>query len=301
MTVSPETTRIGFVGLGVMGQAMSRNILKAGFALTVHNRTRSKADTLVAEGARFAASPAEVARDSDIVFTCVPDTPDVALVLFGPKGIVEGARSGTVVIDCSTISAVATAEFAARLKKNGIDMIDSPVSGGPQGAIAGTLSCMIGGDTPAVERIRPVMEAIGKTFVHVGPSGSGQVVKSCNQLVICATMMGMSEAVALAMKKGIDPAVMREALIGGAANSYVMQAHCKRLIERTLEPGFRATLMLKDINHAAAVGRDAGAFMPTADLSRQMLQALCQTGRDGLDSAAVGLVFQELSGLKSEP
>lgn len=298
MTISSDTTRVGFVGLGIMGEAMSRNILKAGFKLTVHNRTPAKADKLVAEGALYAASPAETARACDVVFTCVPDTPDVERVLFGPDGIVEGADQGTVVIECSTISSVATAAFAERLKAKGIDMVDSPVSGGPPGAIAGSLSCMMGGEAAVIERVRPVMEAIGKTFVHVGPSGSGQVVKSCNQLVICATMMGMSEAVALAMKMGVDPAKMREALVGGAANSYVMQAHCKRLIERTLGPGFRATLMLKDINHAVDTGRKSGAYMPTTDLARQMLLALCETGRDGFDSAAVGLVFQELSGLK---
>lgn len=298
MTVSPGSTPIGFIGLGVMGKAMARNILEAGFALSVHNRSQGKVEELVAEGAKNGNSPAGVAASSEIVFTCLPDTPDVEHILFGPDGIVEGAKPGTVVIDCSTISAVSTVEFAGKLKDQGIDMVDSPVSGGPKGAIDGTLSCMLGGDAAVIDRVRPVMEAIGKTFVHIGGAGAGQVVKSCNQLVICATMLGMSEATALAMKMDVDPAKMRDALVGGAANSFVMQNHCKRLHDGNLDPGFRAALMLKDMKLAMTVGKDAGVFMPTTGLATQMLTALCESGRDGMDSAAVGLVFQELSGLK---
>lgn len=296
MTVSPDNTPIGFIGLGIMGKSMARNIMKAGFGLTVHNRSPQKAEELAKEGAAVAKSPAEVAAASEVVFTCVPDTPDVETALFGRDGVVEGAREDTVVIDCSTISATATVDFAARLKERGIHMIDSPVSGGPQGAVNGTLSCMIGGEAEVVSRCMPAFEAIGKTFTHIGPSGAGQLTKSCNQLVICATMLGMSEAVALCKKQGIDPEKMRNALSGGAAASFVMNNHCKRLIERTLDPGFRATLMLKDIRLAMTVGRDAGVFMPTTTLATQMLTALCETGRAGMDSAAVGLVFQELSG-----
>lgn len=298
MAVSSTNTPIGFIGLGIMGKAMARNLLKAGFKLTVHNRSRGKVEELVKEGAADGGSPAGVAKASDIIFTCVPDTPDVERVLFGPDGVVDGARKGSVVIDCSTISATATQAFAARLKEHGIDMIDSPMSGGPKGAVDGVLSLMIGGEASVLERCMPVFQAVGKTFVHVGPSGAGQLTKSCNQLVICATMMGMSEAVALCRKMGIDPNKMREALLGGAAQSFVMQNHCKRLIDETLEPGFRATLMLKDMKLAQTVGRDAGVFMPATGMATQLLTALCETGRDGLDSAAVGLVVQELSGVK---
>ncbi len=298
MAASPENTTVGFIGLGIMGKAMARNILKAGFKLNVFNRTPEKAAELVDEGAVLEKSPAAVAAASEIVFICVPDTPDVEKVLFGPDGIVEGAKPGLAVIDCSTISATATIDFAARLKEHGIDMIDSPVSGGPQGAINGTLSCMIGGDEAVLERCMPAFEAIGKTFVHIGPTGAGQITKSCNQLVICATMMGMSEAVALCKKQGIDPEKMRQALIGGAARSFVMENHCKRLVDETLNPGFRAALMLKDMKLAMTVGRDAGVFMPSTTLATQMLTALCETERAGLDSAAVGLVFQELSGVR---
>lgn len=298
MTVSPSTTPVGFVGLGIMGKSMAHNILKAGFGLTVYNRTAAKAEELAGEGATVAASPAEVARAADIVVVCVSDTPDVEAVLFGDGGIVEGAHDGLVVIDCSTIAATATREFAARLGAHGVEMVDSPVSGGAKGAVDGTLSCMIGGDAATVERCMPVFEAMGKTFVHIGPVGAGQAAKACNQLIICATMMGVSEAIALCKKNGVDPMKVRDALLGGAARSFVLEKHGERIIAEALEPGFRARLMLKDIKLALTVGRDSGVFMPTTALATQMLTALCETGRADMDSAAIGLLFQELSGAR---
>lgn len=295
--MNPSSLSVGFIGLGVMGKLMAHNLLKAGFPLTVHNRTAGKAGDLVSAGAKEAASPSEVARASDVIFTCLPDTPDVESVLFGPDGVAGGARAGSVVIDCSTISATATTSFAQRLKAQDIDLIDSPVSGGPKGAEAGTLSCMLGGDAGVIERCMPAFKAIGKTFVHVGPVGAGQIVKACNQLVICATLMGVSEAVALCKKAGLDPAKMREALAGGAANSFVLQNHAVRLLAGNLQPGFRSALMLKDMKLASSLGRDVGAFLPITALSTQFLGVLNETERGGLDCAAVGLVFQELSGL----
>jgi len=291
--------RIGFIGLGVMGKAMAHNILKAGFELTVHNRSRPKVDELVAAGARAGGSAAGVAREADVVFLCLPDTPDVEAVLFGEDGVVEGAGPGTVVVDCSTISATAAAAFAKRLEERRIHLVDSPVSGGPQGAVAGTLACMIGGEADAVERAMPAMKAIGQKFVHLGPPGSGQLVKACNQLVVSVTMMGVSEAVALCKKLGIDPQKMREALLGGAARSFVLENHGKRLLDETLAPGFRSELMLKDLRLATEAGRDAGTFMPATALVANMLAALCAGGRGEMDSAALGLLFQELSGLRT--
>lgn len=296
MTSSDAETSVGFIGLGVMGKAMARNLLAAKFPLTVHNRSRGKVEELMAEGAADGSSPAGVARAAKVVFLCLPDTPDVERILFGEDGVIESAAEGSVVIDCSTISATATQEFAARLAERGIAMIDSPVSGGPKGAQDGTLSCMLGGDSEVIARVMPMLEAIGGKFVHVGPSGAGQLAKSCNQLVIATTLMGVSEAVALCLRMGIDPDAMRDALLGGSANSFVLQNHAKRLIDRKLEPGFRAELMLKDMKLALDTGRDAGAFVPATALATQMLTALCQTGRSGLDSAALGLLFQELSG-----
>lgn len=289
--------RAGFVGLGVMGKAMARNILKAGHPLAVHNRSRAKVQDLVAEGAADGGTPAGVARAADVVLLCLPDTPDVEHVLFGADGVADGAAPGTVVVDCSTISAPATIGFAERLAERDVRLVDCPVSGGPKGAVDGTLSCMLGGDAEAIERAQPVLDAIGRTFVHLGPTGAGQMVKACNQVVICATLMGISEAIALCRKGGVDPEKMREALLGGTANSFVLQNHGRRLIERTLDPGFRAELMLKDIKLASTAGHDLGVFMPTAALAAQMFAALCATGRNGRDNAALGLLFQELSGL----
>jgi 2-hydroxy-3-oxopropionate reductase len=206
---TPSPLRIGFIGLGVMGKSMARNLLKAGFPLTVHNRSRDKAAELVKEGARAAASPAETAVASDVVLLSLPDTPDVEAVLFGSGGVTETARAGLTVIDTSTISGTATAAFAARLATQAVALIDCPVSGGPKGAVDATLSCMLGGDEAAIARCMPVLQAIGKTFVHAGPSGAGQVVKACNQLVLVATLLGVSEAIALCRKAGVDPAKMR--------------------------------------------------------------------------------------------
>jgi len=289
---------VGFIGLGVMGAAMARNLVKAGFRVTVHNRSRGKVEELVRDGAHDGGSPAGVARAAEVVLLCVPDTPDVERVLFGDDGLVHGLRDDAVVIDCSTVSATATVEFAARLRERGVHMLDSPVSGGPKGAQDGTLSCMIGGETAIVERCMPVFQAIGKTFTHVGASGAGQACKSCNQMAIVGTLMAISEAFALAKKMGIDPHKVREALLGGSAQSFVLQNQGKRLLDGTLAPGFRAELMLKDIKLALSAGRDTGTFMPVTALGAQMFAALCNSERGGLDNAALGLLFQELSGIR---
>lgn len=288
---------VGFVGLGVMGAAMASNLIKAGFRVTVHNRSRGKVEQLVRDGAHDGGSPAGVARAADVVLLCVPDTPDVERVLFGDEGLIHGLKRDAVVIDCSTVSATATVEFAARLRERGVHMLDSPVSGGPKGAQDGTLSCMIGGEAAIVERCMPVFQAIGKTFTHVGASGAGQACKSCNQMAIVGTLMAISEAFALAQKMGIDPYKVREALLGGSAQSFVLQNQGKRLLDGTLAPGFRAELMLKDIKLALSAGRDTGTFMPVTALGAQMFAALCNSERGGLDNAALGLLFQELSGI----
>jgi 2-hydroxy-3-oxopropionate reductase len=297
MTVTTNTP-VGFIGLGIMGAAMAKNLLKAGFKVSVHNRSRGKVDQLVAAGATDGGSPAGVARASEVVLLCVPDTPDVEKVLFGDDGVINGLRRDTVVIDCSTISATATVDFAKRVSDTGAHMIDSPISGGPKGAIDGTLSCMIGGDAEIVERCMPVFKAIGKTFTHIGAAGAGQLCKSCNQLVNTATMMGVAEAFALAKKMNIDPYKVRDALLGGTAKSFVLENHGKRLLDGTLAPGFRSNLMLKDIKLALGAGVACGSYMPVTALGAQMLAALCATGRAELDNASMGLLFEDLSGIK---
>ena len=289
---------IGVIGVGVIGGAMARNLLKAGFKVTVHNRSRAKVQELVDLGAKDGGSPAGVGRASDVVLLCLPDTPDVENVLFGKEGIASAIRRDAVVIDCSTISATATVEYSRRLKEIGVHMLDSPVSGGPKGAQDGTLSCMIGGEATIIERCMPVLQAIGKTFTHVGASGSGQACKSCSALVLTGTLMAISEAFALAKKLGIDPYKVRDALQGGSAQSFVLANHGKRLLDGALQPGFRAGLLLKDIKLAESTGQDTRTFMPVTSLGLQLLTGLCNGGRDSLDSAALGLVFEEMSGIR---
>ena len=297
-TVSPPA-RVAFLGLGVMGAAMAANIAKAGFALSVHNRSRGKAEALEAAGANWAVTPAEAARGAAVVGLCLPDTPDVEAVLFGPGGVAEGVAPGTVVIDFSTIAAAPAAGFARRLlEERGAHLLDSPVSGGPAGARDGTLTCMIGGDAGAFERARPYFEAVGRTFTHLGPPGAGQVCKSANQLMVAATMLAVSEALALGRKAGLDPVAMRQALLGGSARSFVMENHAKRIIEGTLQPGFRAELMRKDTRLSLAAMRDHGVFAPSTALAAQMMEALVNSGRGGMDSASLGLLVAELSGLE---
>jgi 2-hydroxy-3-oxopropionate reductase len=298
MTEVSKSTAIGFIGLGVMGKSMARNLIKAGFQVVVHNRSRPAVDELVGEGGKAASSPADLAARAEIICLCVPDTPDVEAVLFGEKGVATAVKAGSVVIDFSTISAKATAGFAARLKQAGVDMLDSPVSGGPGGARDATLSCMIGGEAETLARCMPVFTAVGKTFTHIGASGAGQLCKSCNQLVMASTAMAVCEALTLAKKAGIDPYKVREALLGGSAQSFVMQNHAKRFLDGTLAPGFRAALLLKDLRLAAGATNDTRSFAPVVTLAEQLFTALCNTGRDGMDSAAIGLLFEEMSGIK---
>jgi 2-hydroxy-3-oxopropionate reductase len=298
MTEVSNLTAVGFIGLGVMGKSMARNLIKAGFQVAVHNRSRAAVDELVGEGGIATSSPADLAARAEIICLCVPDTPDVEAVLFGDKGVASAARGGSVVIDFSTIAAKATADFAARLKQAGVDMLDSPVSGGPGGARDATLSCMIGGEAETLARCMPVFKAVGRTFTHIGASGAGQLCKSCNQLVMASTAMAACEALTLAKKAGIDPYKVREALLGGSAQSFVMQNHAKRFLDGTLAPGFRAALLLKDLRLAAGATTDTRSFAPVVALAEQLFTALCNTGRDGMDSAAIGLLFEEMSGIK---
>ena len=301
MSTSKNPVAVGFIGLGVMGKPMASNILKAGYALAVHDIDAAKVRALTAAGARDGGSAAGVAASSDIVVISAPDTGDVEAILFGPQGIATAAKRGTVVVDCSSISATATQDFAARLAAKGIEMVDAPVSGGAKGAEEGTLSMMIGGDAGVVERVRPILECMGKTLKHIGPVGAGQVAKTCNQLVIAGTMMACAEMVALCRKMGVDPASVREALLGGGARSFVLENHAQRMIEGKFAPGFRARLMLKDMKLAAGVGASVGGFMPLTALVAQMMQALCNSGRADLDHSSLGALVQDLWNVGTPP
>ncbi|MGG5888353.1 NAD(P)-dependent oxidoreductase [Falsiroseomonas sp. HC035] len=298
--ISPPAP-VAFIGLGVMGAAMAANLARAGYALAIHNRSRGKAEALEAAGARWAATPAEAARGARFVALCLPDTPDVEAVLFGPDGVAQGAAPGTVVVDFSTISASAAAGFAARLaRETGAVLLDSPVSGGPKGALDGTLTCMVGGDADAFARAEPCFRAMGKTLTHLGPAGSGQVCKSANQLIVATTMLAVAEALALGAKAGLDGEAMRRALRGGSAASFVMENHATRMLAGNFAPGFRAELMRKDLRLSATAMRDNAVFAPATALAAQMLEALVQSGRGGLDSSAVGALVAELSGVRRD-
>jgi len=292
---------VAFIGLGVMGAAMAANLARAGFGLAVSNRSRGKAAALEAAGAQWRDSPAEAARGAACVALCLPDTPDVEAVLFGPGGVAETVERGAVVVDFSTIAAAPAAAFAARLaRERGAFLLDSPVSGGPAGARDATLTCMVGGDAEAFVAAGPVLRAVGSRLTHLGPPGAGQVCKSANQLLVCATLQAVSEALALGRKAGLDAEAMRQALLGGSARSFVLENHAKRIIEGTTGPGFRAELRRKDMRLALSAPRDQAVFAPATAVAAQMLEALVNSGRGGLDSSALGGLVAELSGLASE-
>lgn len=298
MTPILPPARIAFIGLGVMGAAMAANIMKAGFALTVATRSRAKAEPLLAAGAEWAPTAQDAADGAACVCLCVPDTPDVEAVLFGDEGVIHGAAPGTVVIDFSTIAAAASAGFAARMAERGVVLLDSPVSGGPQGAIDGTLTCMVGGADAGFSAARAVFDAVGKTITLLGPAGSGQICKSANQLMIVAAMQAAAEALAMGRKAGLDPMLMRQALLGGSARSFVLENHAKRMLDRSFRPGFRAELMRKDMRLALGAVRDNGVFAPATALAAQMMEAVVNAGHGGQDCAVIGALVAELSGLK---
>ena len=279
--------RIGFVGLGIMGRPMARNLLAAGFDLTVHSRSRGPVDELADAGASRATTPADVAAASDVTITMLPDTPDVELVIAGPDGVATGATPGSLVIDMSTIDPEPTRRLAATLADRGVAMLDAPVSGGERGAIDAALSIMVGGDAAALARARPVFEALGKTIVHVGPSGAGQVCKACNQLVVAATIEAVAEALALAERSGVDAARVREALLGGFAGSKILEVHGQRMLDRAFDPGFRARLHAKDARIVLDAARDVGASVPSFAAVAAQLDRLVADGGGELDHAGL--------------
>ena len=289
---------LAFIGLGVMGGAMAANLQRAGFVLSLHSRTRQKARALEQAGADWAGSPAEAARRAACICTCLPDTADVEAVLFGTGGVAEGIREGALVIDFSTIAATSAAAFARRLlEERGAFLLDSPVSGGPAGAREGTLTCMVGGAGAAFAAAEPVLRAVGRTITHLGPSGSGQVCKSANQLIVSTTILAVAEALALGRKAGLDPEVMRHALLGGSARSFVLENHGKRINEGMSVAGFRAELMRKDTRLSQAAVQDHGVFAPATALVAQMMEALVNSGRGMQDVSTLGALVAQLSGL----
>lgn len=239
--------QVGFIGLGIMGQGMARNLLKAGFGLAVWNRTASRADALVSEGATGSGSPADLAAQCDIIIICVSDTPDVEAVLFDEAGVFHGLRFGSLVIDCSTISPIKTQQFAEALAEKGVHMLDAPVSGGSEGAALGTLSIMVGGEAEQVDRAMPYLEAMGKSITHVGGNGAGQMVKLVNQILVANSMLALGEAFLFAQAGGLDLAKTLKAVEGGAAGSWTLSNRGPQVIARDWRPGFMIDLQQKDI------------------------------------------------------
>jgi 2-hydroxy-3-oxopropionate reductase len=288
--------RIGFIGLGIMGKPMAGHLLKGGHAVTVWNRTASKAADLVKAGARQGASPKDVAAQSDITIVMVADTPDVRQVVLGENGVLEGARRGSVVVDMSTIAPVATREIAGALAARGVEMLDAPVSGGEKGAVEATLSIMVGGKPEVFERVLPVFQQMGKNIVHIGGNGAGQVTKACNQLVLSLTILGVAEAINLARKAGVDPAKVRSALLGGFAQSRVLELHGQRMLDENYAPGFRTRLYHKDMGIVTETGRALGMPLLGGALAAQLYQIAMNEGLGEMDYSVLAKVVGEFGG-----
>jgi 3-hydroxyisobutyrate dehydrogenase len=289
--------RIAFLGLGTMGAAMAANLLRAGFEVVVWNRSSGRAPELDELGATRAATPAEAASASDVVVICVSDTPDVEAVLFAADGVAAGARPGTLVIDCSTISPGATRDFAARLAEGGVALVDAPVSGGSEGAQKATLTIFVGGEPADADRARPVLAALGKTITHVGPIGSGQAVKAVNQVILAGTYLGVAEGIVLAMKSGLDVGQVVEALGGGAAQSWVLANRSGRMIANDYPLGFKVALHRKDLGIALGLAGETGAYLPVASLAADLEAALIDDGHADDDMSALARSIRARSGL----
>jgi 2-hydroxy-3-oxopropionate reductase len=290
--------KIGYIGLGIMGGAIARNLLRAGHSLVVHNRSQQVVDELVALGAVRAGTPREVAAQVDFVFTNLPDSPDVEKVVLGDKGIVEGAHEGLIYIDNSTIKPETARMIYQRLRALGVAALDAPVSGGDVGAKNGTLTIMVGGDAEAFERVSPLFEAMGKAWVRVGEAGAGQIAKACNQIIVGAQMVGLAEALITAQKAGVDPMKMVEAIKGGAAQMWTLDVKPPRLFAGNRAPGFKAHMQHKDLGIVLDTARTYGIPLPMTAIVMQLFTAMLDQGHGDLDNSAIISVYESLSGIR---
>lgn len=279
--------RIGFIGLGVMGNSMAQNIFKAGFTLTVWNRTLTKAEELVSMGAKLAATPADVARASDVVCLCLSDTPDVLEVVLGEAGVIEGAHAGMILIDHSTIKPAGSRELFAKLQEVGVESLDAPISGGDIGARNGTLSIMVGGNSEALEKVMPVLQAEGKTITHVGGPGTGQIAKAANQIMVAAQMVAEAELLIFAQKAGADPIKVIEAIRSGAAQCWTLDVKPPRLFAGNRTPGFKASLQAKDLAIIMETAREYLVALPITAVASQLFNGMVASGEGDLDNSAV--------------
>jgi len=293
-------TTVGYIGLGLMGKSIARNILKAGFPLVVFNRSRGAVDELVAEGAQAGLSPADVAARVDIVFTNLPDSPDVEAVALGTQGVQAGAHPGLIFVDNSTIKPATARHIAQVLGEKGVACLDAPVSGGDIGARNGTLAIMVGGPAEALERVRPVFEAMGKTITHVGEAGAGQIAKAANQIMVAAQMVAMGELLIFAQKAGADPQKVVEAIRGGAAQCWTLDVKPPRLFAGNRNPGFKARMQAKDLNIVQEEARAYGIPLPSSAVDAQLFNALVQNGLGNLDNSAVIEIIEKLANIRLE-
>ena len=288
---------VGYIGLGLMGKSMARNILKAGFPLVVHNRSRGSVQELVAEGAKEAFNPAEVAAQCDVVFTNLPDSPDVELVALGENGVIESARPGLIFVDNSTIKPATARLIAEKLAEKGVRCLDAPVSGGDIGAKNGTLTIMIGGPADALEEVYPILEAMGKSITHVGEAGAGQIAKAANQIMVAAQMVAMGELLVFAQKAGADPQKVIQAIRGGAAQCWTLDTKPPRLFTGNRQPGFKAFMQAKDMNIVMETARAYGVPVPAAAVHTQLFNAMLENGMAELDNSAVLGILEKLAGI----
>lgn len=288
--------KIGYIGLGIMGKSMARNILKAGFEMIVHNRSQGAVQELVSEGARAANSPAQVAEQVDVVITNLPDSPDVEKVALGPGGVIESARPGLIFIDHSTIKPASARHISEVLGQKGVLCLDAPVSGGDIGARQGTLTIMVGGPQDALEKVMPVLLAEGKTITHIGAAGTGQIAKAANQIMVAAQMVAMAELLIFSQKAGADPVKVVEAIRGGAAQCWTLDVKPPRLFQGNRQPGFKAYMQAKDLNIIIETAREYGIPLPSAALDAQLYNAMLQQGLGELDNSGVIAMIESLAG-----
>ena len=285
---------IGFIGLGIMGRPMAHNLIKGGHTLFLHSRSGVPAD-LVEAGGRACATPKEVASNADVIIIMVPDTPDVDAVLFGANGVAQGLSQGKTVVDMSSISPMATKQFARRVNELGCEYLDAPVSGGEVGAKNGTLSIMVGGNQATFDRVRPIFELMGKNITLVGGNGDGQTCKVANQIVVALTIEAVGEALLFASKAGADPTRVRQALMGGFAASRILEVHGERMIKRTFDPGFRIELHQKDLNLALSGARALGLSLPNTSTCQELLNACTAQGGAKWDHSAMVRALERLA------
>jgi 2-hydroxy-3-oxopropionate reductase len=290
--------KIGFIGTGIMGKPMVRNLVKAEYEVVVHNRSRASVDELVAESGAVtaAASPAEVAKAAETVILMLPDSPDVRAVVFGENGVLSAVRPGFLLIDMSTIAPATAIEVSEAVSKAGGSVLDAPVSGGDKGAIAGTLSIMVGGSEADLKRAMPLFEVLGKTIVHIGGPGAGQIAKACNQVVVAINYAAVSEALVLAERSGVDPAKVAQVLGGGLAASRVLEMRGQTMIQHQFEPGFRVDLHRKDLRIAKATGKETQSALPVTTLVSKLYDDLAESGGGQLDHSALITVIERLAG-----